>query len=333
MSFLMQLLLSKSPVIIDGRLLHSGRTGIGRITKVMIDVISESRTVFVLGLPGDVCFNDNVIYIRTKCKKFGMLFLFQNILLNLLTFKRKVKVIFPHYFSAFCFVRKLVMVHDLMAISHSRYFFKKFEKLKKLVLFLFIKTGLLNADIICPSRYSCDMLESMFNVKSTFLPNGTGFDFSDKSTDVHCCAEIDISCLPAPFCVGYVGNRRPHKNLSGLKRFCDINNFDLFYFDEFEPLVDHDDDLLAKFYSKVNAVALFSHCEGFGIPIIEGALFGKYIFCSKIPAFLELADIGLNFVSEDIVVTKVIRPDPDFVDLNYRFRQISSYLIRYADDK
>lgn len=328
MNAIFKLLSSDSPVIVDGRLLHVGRTGIGRITKLMIDTASATKTIFVLGAVDELHF-ENVIYINTNCNAFGFTFIFQNLLLNLLFFKKRIKIIFPHYFSAFCFIRKFVFVHDLMAITNYKQFYLRFALLKKTALKAIVGLGLVNADIACPSIYSCNMVESLFGVLPIYLPNGTNLN-ANKYLLPDFKSEVHVNLLSRPIIVGYIGNRRPHKNLPGLQRFCVINNFKLLLFDEFEPDVDHNDALLEKFYTQIHAVALLSHCEGFGIPIIEGALFGKYIFCSKIPPFLELLDIGLNLVDSDTLVTSIVRSNPCVVDKLFRFQKMKLYINSYV---
>lgn len=327
MNAIFSLLSDDSPVIIDGRLLHAGRTGIGRITKLMIDTASQSKTVYIFGAAGEVKF-ENAIYLYTSCQKFGFIFLLQNFLINLLFFKKRIKIIFPHYFSAFCFLRKFVFVHDVMAITHYKRFYLRFALLKKIVLTAVVRLGLINADVACPSKFSCKTVETLFGISSEYLPNGTNLDVS-KNMQPDLESTIELHSIPRPFIVGYVGNKRPHKNLPDLKQFCSLNGFELQFFDEFEIGSDRDDNLLSKFYSQVHAVALFSYCEGFGIPIIEGALFGKYIFCSKIPAFLELSDIGLNFVASDTVVKTIVKPNPLLIEQKYRFQMMKSYISSY----
>lgn len=322
-----RLLLADSPVIIDARLLHGGRTGIGRITKLIIETASKNKTVFVLGSNTEMIF-DNVIYINTRCQCFGIIFLLQNLLLNLLFVKQRTKIIFPHYFSALCFLKKLVFAHDVMAITHYKYFHLRFALLKKYILTAVLKLGFVNADVASVSNYSCETIESLFGVKPVYLPNGTNLDvnykFQDKAEPI-----VKSDKLPSRIVVGYVGNRRPHKNIPALKEFCLKNNFDLIFFDEFEVDVEHDDALLTKFYYTVDAVALFSYCEGFGIPIVEGALFGKYIFCSKIPAFYEFSEVGVNFVDSDTLISNIIKPNPTYVEQVYRFQKMKFYISNY----
>lgn len=327
MNSIFHLLLADSPVIIDGRLLHAGRTGIGRITKLMIDTASKSKTVFILGTPSDVVF-DNVIYIKTRCQKFGFFLILQNLLLNLLFFKKKIRIIYPHYFSAFCFLHKFVFVHDVMAITHYKHFYLRFALLKKTILYAVVKLGLINAVVACPSKFSCKTVESLFGVNTEHLPNGTNLD-ANKNLQYDFEATVNFNSIPRPFIVGYVGNRRPHKNLSDLQKFCSLNGFELLFFDEFKTNINHDDALLTEFFLKVHAIALFSHCEGFGIPIIEGALFGKYVFCSKISAFLELSDIGLNFVDSETIITNIIKPNPLIVEQYFRFNKMKAYITNY----
>ena len=321
---LFRLLFEKAPVVIDGRLLHGGRTGIGRISKLMIEAAAEARHVYVLGASGEVAFK-NVTWLETKCDHFGPWFLLQNFLLNFLVFSRP-RVIFPHYFSALCFIRKFVFVHDIMAITDHEKFHSRFSGIKRMVLKQVVGIGLANADVACPSNFSCDALDAEFHVRAECLPNGTLLDAGNPAT----LARADEAVPSRPLTVGYVGNRRPHKNLPGLQQFCDNNGYRLEFFDQYKPAQDHDDALLAEFIQQVDAIALFSHCEGFGIPIVEGALFGKYVFCSKIPVFFELAEVGINFVGVDTVVTDLVPSRPAVVDQRYRFQKMTAFIRHYV---
>ncbi|MCC4297743.1 glycosyltransferase family 4 protein [Aurantimonas coralicida] len=52
---------------------------------------------------------------------------------------------------------------------------------------------------------------------------------------------------------------------------------------------DVDDSALVRLYSEADALVATSHAEGFGLPIVEAAHFGKPVIASDIPVFREVA--------------------------------------------
>jgi glycosyltransferase involved in cell wall biosynthesis len=68
----------------------------------------------------------------------------------------------------------------------------------------------------------------------------------------------------------------------------------LFWFD------DVDDAELSYFYAHISALVFPSFAEGFGLPVIEAARFGKPVICSDIPVFREIGrDGAIYFAAND----------------------------------
>lgn len=109
----------------------------------------------------------------------------------------------------------------------------------------------------------------------------------------------------------YVGGRGPHKNFDGLlktysnwKMRSEIKLVvvgealnlkekhmlsDLNIHDKVQVLLDVDDNLLVKLYSRAKALVYPSHYEGFGIPLLEAMACGCPIVASRIPSSVEIA--------------------------------------------
>jgi glycosyltransferase involved in cell wall biosynthesis len=312
-------------IVVDARLWHNGRTGIGRVSELFIKQHSFNNDLIIIG-PVEIKYKFNVNIIETKVDKFGLTFLIQNLILNLIFVRNKTfLIIYPHYFSTGCFLKKIVIVHDLMAITHYKYFFKRFKYLKKISLKLLLKISLINSTIICPSRYSKNILFDLFNKKSIFIPNGSLLLMNYNLLEIKTINNKEY-CNTQIQTVGYVGNFRPHKNIEGIKLFCKLNNYQLLFFSDYKSNLERSDDLLVEFYIKCDAIIMLSFCEGFGIPIIEAAMFGKYIFASKIPAFLELNMVGLNYVDESTIVDNPKKSNKSYTESYYCFSQLNIFI-------
>ena len=75
------------------------------------------------------------------------------------------------------------------------------------------------------------------------------------------------------------------------------------------PLSESD---VRSLYALCDAVLFPSSAEGFGLPLLEGALHGMRVFCSEIPAHLEVA-VGACFFSlteSPAVIAQQIQSDP-----------------------
>ena len=58
---------------------------------------------------------------------------------------------------------------------------------------------------------------------------------------------------------------------------------------------DPDDRQLVDLYARSSVVSMASRDEGFGLPLIEAAHFGKPVVASDIPVFREIAGSGVRF--------------------------------------
>ena len=56
-----------------------------------------------------------------------------------------------------------------------------------------------------------------------------------------------------------------------------------------------DDTLLARIYREAGALVIPSHIEGFGLPLVEGAHWGRPVIASDIPVFREIGQDFANF--------------------------------------
>ena len=56
-----------------------------------------------------------------------------------------------------------------------------------------------------------------------------------------------------------------------------------------------DDVLLARLYRDAGALVIPSHIEGFGLPLVEGAHWGRSVIASDIPVFREIGEDFANF--------------------------------------
>ncbi len=319
-------------IIIDGRFWHDGRTGIGRVSELFIKSSSKNYKLIILG--SSLIKNKfNVEIIETDVNKFGFIFLLQNILLNLLIFNRKFAlIIFPHYFSSGCFLRKLMVVHDLMALTHYNLFFQKHAFVKKNILKILLKIALINSHVLCPSNYSKNTLFEIFKKKSLFIPNGSFLYSNESNKNLNFKIKDSSNTITKIKKVGYVGNLRPHKNINGIITFCRNNNFELYFFSEYKPDLDRTDELLVQFYLECDAIIMLSFCEGFGIPLIEAAMFGKCLFASNIPAFLELKEININYVNTDTIVNEIIIANSSYARSFYCFDQLNNLIKSVFDD-
>ena len=220
-------------------------------------------------------------------------------------------------------IKIISTIHDITFLKIDRYF-TKFENLKKLIGDIRILiTILISKYLITVSKSTREDLIDRYDYLPYFLqkkiydalivPNGTTKLSLKKKF-----------ALPKKFPKKYflyVGDRRPHKNIEYLiDLICSIRKElkeDIYlliagsksYKNEYlekkvkqnkifiHELVDPKDYQLSYIYKNCRAFFLLSKSEGFGIPIIEAAMFQKKIIANNISSLRETAPMNSLFIN------------------------------------
>lgn len=240
---------------------------------------------------------------------------------------------FPHFDIPFFIKKKTVfVVHDLSPLVMDNYFIDN-QVLKKIyfknVIKWHIKSDFKNCIAISKNTKQ-DILNyihnDLENIKTVYEANSLN-NVSSKVRDKN---------LPDNFLL-YVGNRRPNKNLKFLidvfKLLKEKFNYsgDLLlagnsknYQENIDALISNrsdinflesvSDDVLISLYKKTDALFYPSLYEGFGLPIVEAAGFGKKIITSDRSSMKEIAPDWTCLI------------DPTSADYEGVAKKISDYL-------
>ena len=200
---------------------------------------------------------------------------------------KKCDVFYSYCTSMPLFVRarKIFTLHDVYSFSQSH----RHGLLQRLYLRLTTRAYVLAADhIITVSQFSKQEIQHYLHIKDNNISITYNFLVPSKK-DVQKGEKIDSK----PYFL-YVGSLLPHKNIKGmvdgfllfnkehkyeLRIVGSCHDDDILMHLQHKPNIKYlgflHDDQLSKLYSNCSGVVLLSFCEGFGIPPIEGFLYGK----------------------------------------------------------
>ncbi len=214
--------------------------------------------------------------------------------------RTKPNVIFiPHYFIPFFIpsnIKIYTIVHDLMAINKSNYFFSRFSFIKARILFNLLKYNLCSRKsifIITPSYSVAGDVKKLFNKEAYVIPNGIF-----ESSKIGNRTKEDYFL--------YVGNNRKHKNLDSLinyfnqnrdynlKIISDISTKKKLNNIEIKGRLDSRNEIV-EFIMKSRGIIMPSLCEGFGLPIIESLYFSGKAYASDIDVFKEFYGLNVEY--------------------------------------
>ncbi|WP_339075199.1 glycosyltransferase family 1 protein [Teredinibacter turnerae] len=265
---------------------------------------------------------------------------------------------YPH-FNIPLFTGGFAVIHDLFPLKVSGYF-TSFSKLKASIFYIIIFfTLLLAKKVFCVSFSTMRDVKSLFPfficsrlqvVLSGFSPPA---DWKQSSG----CAEFqnlrEKYNIPHKKYLFYVGDRRPHKNLqrtlsifmklreeysydgvlvvAGSEKNYDFNLEDApGIFQYVYPVGRVSDDDLGLFYANMDAMLFLSKYEGFGLPVLEAAFFGKKIITSKGSSLVEVAPDEALLVdlasSDSRICAEILR----YLNDHNRLTDVSKHLTKFS---
>ena len=308
-------------ILFDLRLLKNPQTGLARYSFAIISAFIKkfSRTnieIFLLvnlPLPKEFEFlcelekQNKVIFVETKIQPFSILQRF-----SLSTLINKVDpeyYFYPHFDPPIGLNCKIIfVVHDLLPLIVKNYI-SSFSLLKKIYFLYSIKYSIKNCYrcIAVSNTTKRDIIQyTRTRYKGRIFSAFEGC-FLDKSSD---SSQSNIS-FQTPYLL-YVGDRRPHKNLSRVLEIFKIlklsHNYDGYLYvvgsdksyknsisandlsnNGVKVLTNVSDHLLKELYKKTDALLFLSLYEGFGLPVVEAAMFNKKIIVSDGGSLPEIA--------------------------------------------
>ena len=295
-------------VTVDVRMLHA--SGIGTYLKNLLPKVVKSLTDVHFALVGDkdelakydwTC-RGNVSIVESRCPIYSLAEqweLWRRIPLESSLFWA------PHYNIPVFFRGKLlVTVHDVFHLAMPQYAGGWHKHLYALGMFSMVSRSA--SAILCVSKFTMQELEKHTRVRrSRVFPVYNGIDEG----------WFGIAEGPRPHqhpYILYVGNVKPHKNLSGLlEGFMSIRDripHDLVVVGRKEGLITPDrnavtrsrelrgrvrftgyigEDLIKQYTLHADCLVLPSYYEGFGFPPLEAMACGTPVVVSNIPALVE----------------------------------------------
>lgn len=303
-------------ITVDARMINS--SGIGTVIKNILKrmiVLKSDWHFFILGNPKELLsFNylklNNVTIIECIAPIYSIkeqIELIKNI-------PKDTDIMWsPHYNIPIFYKGKLlVTIHDVFHLAMPQFVNGLHKKLYAKFMFEIVKRK--SSKIICVSNFSASELKKYIGVddsKIIVVHVGVDQDFFKVS--------IDESVHDKPYLL-YVGNVKPHKNLSNLIRaFLNIKdkiNYDLIIVGKKEGFITGDckveelikenenriiftgyvsDDKLKQYYKQAKLFIFPSLYEGFGSPPLEALSAGIPVIASDIPAVKEVCANMVNY--------------------------------------
>lgn len=317
-------------IVIDGRLILNQQTGIGRYLLGLLGGIQElgCTDAIEVWLHKDLAEDHplwqlsapNIALRRTPLRHMDALA--QAWAPGELLRNRPDVYHYPHFDLPWLAPGRVVLtIHDLKYLSNSDFFVKK-GRLKRLVMRRLLAHALKKAQqVIAVSQFSTDDLEKRLNLerrKIRVIPHGVDARFFQR------CRVDELERLRqkyrlAPQYLLFVGERRPHKNLTGL-----IHAFSLLQkmgspaqlviagkayagYQQPEKLAERlglaqqvrfldyvDEADLPGLYQAASLFTLLSHYEGFGLPVLEAMASGTPVVAANCTALPEVVgDAGV----------------------------------------
>ena len=283
-------------ILIDCRLLSHNPTGIDRYIREILKIFSKNLKIdhsitLLVNLSQREMFNKlshkyEIIFV--KLSPFNPIHVFL-LSLNFYLTNKNYDIFYWTIYSGVYFKKKksthIVMVHDLMYKIIPRYFSESLiiNYIKKLILDIVVKYTLLNADVVLTNSKTSNIdINNFYNLKSIIIPLGISIKPNKETIN----PEIyDFTSQYSFQYYLYVGNNRKQKNLNFLietfliskssKKLiiagCIINNTS----NRIINIESFNDQDLINLYKNSFCFVLPSLYEGFGLPIIEAALFSK----------------------------------------------------------
>lgn len=314
----------KKKVLVDVRMMYA--SGIGVYIRNLVSRLRKEH-IFIIDLLVPKNYqgeygNDNIIKTSTPIYSAREIFL-----LPFLSSGYDL-VWSPHYnvpFFTFRVKKRLATIHDTFHLAH----FSSLTFFQKMYAKLFLlRAAKASQRIITVSEFSKRQLMLYTKVseeKIAVIHNGVARTFAEGDINAKVAAKYS---LPKEYIL-FVGNIKPHKNLSNLvKAFQELsakssNPHKLVVVGERDKLITGDptiaqlidkfelneeviftgyvqEDDLASIYSCASLLVFPSLYEGFGLPVLEAFLSNTPVIASDIPPVLEVAgDAALYFDPRD----------------------------------
>ena len=287
-------------ILLDGRLISNKPTGISRYIYEIINIYQEKfgyDEVYVLVNDSISIVNKNFNYIETKYKPYNI---FDFFLISFFLNKINFDIYHSLFYSNSFFKKKKTMyittVHDLMYRIVDGFFGGNFFKnfLGRKYYDFIVRKSLKNSDyIITVSETTKKDVKKIFNKNSVLIPEG----ISNISTKKEKKSEIKEKSYFL-----YVGNSRPHKNLtfliSSFKKA--KTNYELIIVGTNNKILVNDEKIkvlgfiteeeLNWLYENSVAFIFPSKYEGFGLPVLEALSRGTKVICSTGGALKEFSE-------------------------------------------
>lgn len=233
-------------------------------------------------------------------------FLMQSFLISKI--QKKVDIFFWPHINLPLYVPEntVVTVHDLIPLS---FYWDRSEIKRKVYLFMLVRAIKKAKKVVCISKSVCNELEKFSNTSKCKLELiYEPIDIKFKAYNIK-----DERLIKDPYIL-FVGNRKPHKNLTNLLKAFHIIKTKVNHklviagkkdnlTDEVDKLVREldlkdyvieylspSDDVLLNLYRNANLFVFPSFYEGFGLPPLEAISLGCPVILSDIPVFREIFD-------------------------------------------
>lgn len=204
-------------------------------------------------------------------------------------------VIFPHYFVGLFIpkgIKTISFVHDIMAVSGWRTFWKNFAFIKATILKRYLSNCLKNVEILVPSYTVKNEVKNILGFDSVVVPNGIANGITNKS---------DIEYKKSDYI--YIGNARRHKNVDFLLNVFRsrkellkvVSKGEIESRTNIEVYKNIDKEKLQQLLSGSKALLLPSMTEGFCLPVIEAMALNTKVYANRISVFKEFYGLEISY--------------------------------------
>ncbi len=294
-------------ILVDGRLISKKPTGISRYTLELVKSYSErfgAENVQVL-MNENIPIEADIIYTKLKPYNFLHFFLFP----FFVDFSRVGLFHSPFYSGLFFKMNKrlnvVLTIHDLMFLVVPEFFSKNrlINIFGKLYYKFMIKLSLKQTNLfVSVSETTKKDFLAYFNVESIVISEGINLNKIHNNINQ---SDLFSKIVSKPYFL-YVGNDRPHKNLTFLLSVFQTykgpnklvilghsnnknTNDNVIYINEVN------DSDLQFFYRNCSAFIFPSKYEGFGLPILEAIFNESIVFSSNAGALKEFEFKSIYF--------------------------------------
>ena len=270
-------------------------TGIGIVTDKFLEFIKENDYEL------NVIYNDSVtdekITSDDKNLKLNSVYGIANHFQLYLHLKKNPPdyLIFPHYFVGLFIpkgIKTISFVHDIMAVSGWRTFWKNFAFVKATILKSYLSVCLKNVKVLVPSYTVKNEVKSILAFDSVVVPNGIANGIESK---------LNIRDEKRDYI--YIGNTRRHKNVRFLLDVFKSRKETLKVVSKgvienrsnVEVYQNVPKEKLVELLSGSKALLLPSITEGFCLPVIEAMALNTKVFANRTSVFKEFYGLEISY--------------------------------------